>query len=129
MIAGLLGSLALVPDTLRQLVAIEDVPTDQGGHSLRLAIKQSVAGTKVAGSVLVSFQDDGRTPAQFVVRLPGSPSRQISAKITVRGWQVNAAANQAMFAPPAGLPIHEVEQADLYHVFSAIFDFAVEKTE
>jgi dienelactone hydrolase len=129
MIGGLLGSLALVPDTLSQLVAVEDVKTDRGGHGVRLAIKQNVAGARVAGSILVSFQDDGSTPAQIRFQLPGSRTAEVAGEITIHGWQVNAVAEKNLFAPPANLPIREVIQADLYRVFSAVFDLVMEQTE
>ena len=129
MISGLLGSLALVPDTLTQFMAVDEVKTADGHRAVRLAIKQKVVGNNVVGRVVVSFQDDGQTPAQAVFDFPKIQKPGTQVKITIRGWQVNTVADDAWFAPPVDLPTHELDQADLYHVFSAIFDFAMEQTE
>jgi hypothetical protein len=88
-----------------------------------------VAGAKAAGSAVVSFQDDGRTPAQIVFEASEAPKPGVKGKITIRGWQVNTVADEALFAPPGNLPMREVNQADLYHVFSAVFDLVMEQTE
>ena len=79
--------------------------------------------------MLVSFQPDGQTPTQAVFDFPKVFKTGLQGKVTIHDWRVNAVAKDELFAPPAGLPTREVDQADLHHVFSAIFDFAIERTE
>jgi hypothetical protein len=124
MVKVLVATIVQAPDMLKNFLTVEDAKNAQGGHDLRFSTKKASEG-----EILVSFQDDGRTPSGAVVNLPTLQKAGIEGKITIHGWHVNELAKEAWFAPPADLPTREVEQADLYRVFSAIFDLAMERTE
>jgi hypothetical protein len=124
MVNGLITTFTRLPDALGRFLVVEDAKTAAGGSALRVSAKQGVQG-----NILVSFQKDGKTPAEAVVSLPKLFKTGIEGKITIHDWRVNETAQDAWFAPPADLATHEVDQADLYHVFSAMFDLAMERTE
>ncbi len=124
MAGGMGMTVAKTPDMLKKVLVIEDAKTAEGSHGLRISTKKASQG-----DALVSFQKDGRTPSEILVTLPKLLKTGAEAKITIHEWRVNEVAQEAWFAPPADLPTHQVEQADLYHVFSAILDLAMERAE
>lgn len=118
-LGGLVGSLVLVPDILAQWATIEGENQASGEPVLRISEKKLVHG-----SLSVSFEKDGRTPTQLTFDVAG-----VSGKAVVSGWQVNAAAEDSQFLPPAELPTREVDQADLYRAFSTIFNLAMQNVK
>jgi isopenicillin-N N-acyltransferase like protein len=50
-------------------------------------------------------------------------------RLQVHAWQTNAPAADAMFEPPEGKTCRKVDQLDLYRMFSAMLNFAAERTE
>jgi len=67
---------------------------------------------------------DGKTPQLLSFAVPGA-----AGTVRFLGWQINTVAHEAMFEPPAGLPSKDVETEELQRMFSAMFDFAMEKME
>lgn len=118
-VAGLIGSLDLVPDALGQWVVVEAGEVVGGNQAIRITAKE-----KFPGSVWTSFQSDGKTPAQIKFDVPG-----VDGKVEVRGWKVNAPADDAMFNPPKELKVVEVEQADLYKTFAMMFNLVVQQAK
>jgi hypothetical protein len=74
--------------------------------------------------VQLVFRDDGRTPDRASFDVAG-----VSGTLQFRVWQINMAAQESLFEPPADLPRREVDQTELRRVFSAMFNFAMECTE
>jgi dienelactone hydrolase len=119
MVAGALAGAVLAPDILDPLAAIADEPTGNGQRVIRVDLKGQQRGT-----FRLALSPDGKTPQLLSFAVPGA-----AGKVTFRNWQVDAPAPEALFEPPAGLPSKEVETEDLQRMFSAMFDFAMEKIE
>jgi isopenicillin-N N-acyltransferase like protein len=122
MISGIVGSIVMAPDILQPwIVARGDKPAT-GGDVVRLSAKDSA---QLPGEVKLTFQNDGRNPAEAAYCLGGVNL----GTLRFNAWQSNAPADDAVFEPPAGNERREVDQFDLYRVFSAMLNFAAEKTE
>ncbi|MCE5302792.1 MAG: C45 family autoproteolytic acyltransferase/hydrolase [Planctomycetaceae bacterium] len=120
--AGLVGGLVAAPDLLKQWIDCrQEQPSDDAGPVLGITAKD--AG-RFPGQIRIAMARDGETPTRAEVSVAG-----VEAKVRVHEWQVNAAADDAMFEPPERLPHHEVDSADLHHMFSAMANFAVERLE
>ena len=129
MVCGIVGALALAPEVLNQWIAVEEQKAATGGRApceaasgnrvLRITGKE-----KLVGSVQLVFRDDGRTPDRASFDVAG-----VSGTLQFHGWQINMAAQESLFEPPADLPRREVDQADLHRVFSDMFNLAMERTE
>jgi hypothetical protein len=114
---GLVGSLDLAPDTLDQWVALEDKKSSDGNQAICIMAKE-----KYPGSVTVSFQKDGKTPARIFFAASG-----VTGKAVIRDWKLNAVADDKTFDAPNDLKVVEMEQADLYRMFASFFNLAMQQ--
>ena len=119
MAAGAVAGLTIAPHVLNQWLAVSDETPANGPPVIRVVLKE-----KGPGSLRLVMRDDGKTPRQVTFDVAG-----VKGTVTFRGWQTNTVAHPSMFDPPSGLPEREVARADLYRVFSAMFDFAVESSQ
>jgi hypothetical protein len=115
-VVGAITGLTMAPDLLEQVVTVTSGPPVDGCPTLLFSPQ-----SRVDGSVRLVMSPDGKTLRQVEVQ-----TKDFEATITVRAFQLNAAAEEAMFRPPTGLPEKEVDGDDLLRVFSAMFDFAME---
>ena len=69
----------------------------------------------------VVFHADGVTPQQISFDVRGT-----RGEVKFRVWQRDAVASAAMFEPPDDAKQQEVDAEDLYRMFSAMFNFAME---
>ncbi|MEN6407754.1 MAG: C45 family autoproteolytic acyltransferase/hydrolase [Thermoguttaceae bacterium] len=121
-VAGLVGGLVAAPDLLKQWIDCQQQnASDDVGPVLCITAKDA---RRFPGQVRIAMAKDGATPARADVSIAN-----VEAKVRVHGWQVNAPADDAMFEPPEQMPHHEVDSADLHHMFSAMANFAVERLE
>jgi dienelactone hydrolase len=121
MVSGLVGTMALVPEMLQQWITVGESKAS-GGSILHVAAKDA---KKLPGELRLIFDGDGRAPTEAVYGLAGADM----GKLHIRGWQPNAIASDAMFEPPEGKQLREVEQLDLYRMFAAMLNFAADHTE
>jgi hypothetical protein len=119
MAAGAAIGVSLAPHVLNQWMEVADDTPAQGPPTIRVVVQEDNLG-----SLRVILKEDGRTPERATFDLVG-----VRGTVTFRGWQVNTVAHDAMFDPPAGLPEKEVDREDLYRMFSAMFNFAVESAQ
>lgn len=119
MLGGLVAGLGLAPDLLEQVATLHDEVSPEGHPVIRIDLKKEAQGT-----VRLVLQADQKTPAQITFDV-----ENVQGTISVRGWQPNTVAHDAMFDPPAGLNPMDIQQADLYRIFSALFNFALEAME
>jgi len=119
MAAGAAAGAALAPDILTRWVAAADLPPDQGRRVIRLSSRQDADD-----AVVLTFAEDGRTPARATFHVDGT-----RGTVVFHGWRRDAPAHPALFDPPAGLPTQAVDPTELYRVFSAMFNFAMEKVQ
>jgi len=121
MAAGAAAGIAVAPHVLNQWLTATDDTSPEGPPAIRIVLKDK---NQDAGSLRLVMRDDGKTPHQATFDLAG-----VRGTLTVRGWQMNTVAHKSMFDPPPGIPVREVDRADLYRIFSAMFNFAVESAE
>jgi len=130
-LAGVGGSIALAPEVLQRWIVVEDdkaatagrAPgeTASGGRAIRITAKDM---NRLPGDIRLLFQEDGRTPATATFAVA-----TVQGTIHFRGWQTNTVALDVLFEPPEGLPRCEVDQSELYRIFSALLSFAAERLE
>ncbi|NQU25958.1 MAG: prolyl oligopeptidase family serine peptidase [Candidatus Nealsonbacteria bacterium] len=119
MAAGLLAAVALAPDMLEAWATIEDDTSVASVPAVRIADKRG--GRDRAR---IEFQPDGKTPRRLTFDVQG-----VQGTITFRAWQLDALAHATFFQPPNALPQKEVDAGDLYRMFSALVNFAMESLE
>jgi dienelactone hydrolase len=119
MAAGAAVGVSFAPHLLNQWIEVADDTPKQGPPAIRIIIKEDNLG-----SLRVILREDGRTPEHATFDVAG-----VRGTVTFRGWQINTVAHDALFDPPAGLPEKEVDRQDLYRMFSAMFNFAVESAQ
>jgi hypothetical protein len=119
MIGGAAGALALAPNMLDSFVTIADDASADGHKSLLIRLK-----SRDTASIRLVLREDEITPESAAFNVDG-----IVGTLTFHQWQINTVAHDTMFEPPAGLPEQNVEPASLYHIFSAMLNFAVERLQ
>ena len=119
MAAGAAGAIALAPDLLNQWCTITDDSPPGGPKAIRVVLTGASRG-----SLRLVLRDDGTTPRTVMFDVEGA-----QGTLVVHGWRTNTVAHEAMFEPPAGLPVKEVDQEDLYRIFAAMFNFAMESMQ
>jgi hypothetical protein len=117
--AGAVGGAVLAPDVLEPLATITEDPSAQPGPAVRIQLKGRHEGTFV-----LRFKEDRTTPTSLDFDVPGA-----KGTVTFRVWQMDTIAQPALFEPPAGLPAKQVDSVELYRIFSAMFNFAMEHFE
>ncbi len=120
MLAGIAGSIVLAPEVLRQWISVDDVKTSTSTPTIRIAANDA---KQVPGEIRVAFQADGRTPAEIAFHVAG-----VQGKLRFRAWG-SEVASPMLYLPPEGSRVKNVEQADLFHIFSAAINFAAERLE
>ncbi|MFH1922696.1 MAG: prolyl oligopeptidase family serine peptidase [Planctomycetota bacterium] len=116
MAAGAAAGVAIAPHILNQWFTVEDDTPEEGPPAIRIVLKE-----QGVGSLRLVLKDDARTPREVTFDVA-----DVQGRLTFRGWQSNTVAHPSMFDPPAGIPEKEVDRTDLYRIFSAMFDFAME---
>ena len=106
------------------LLALEHVDTCYGPSPILQDINVEIAEGEIV--CLLGGNASGKSTTLKTILGLVQPTR---GTVTFRGWQVNTVAHDAMFDPPAGLPEKEVDRQDLYRMFSAMFNFAVESAQ
>ncbi len=119
MLSGVAAGIAIAPHLLDQWLTIADDTAAEGPPAIRIASKESGEG-----SLRLVFRDDRTTPRELRFQIADA-----RGTLAFRGWQTNTVAHEAMFDPPAGLEEKEVDPVELYRVFSAMFNFAVESAQ
>jgi hypothetical protein len=118
---GVAGGIVMAPELLKQWIVVDDDPSAVAGSLLRITAKDP---QKAAGEIQLHFSKDDKTPATIVFDVAGA-----RGKVEIRRWQTNAAVPEGIFDPPKGLRQQEVDQSDLYHIFGAMLNFAVERMD
>ncbi len=120
MAIGMIATLPLAPNLLEQVVRAElEILNDE-----TLVLTISSRREKDKGSIQIVFQQDQKTPQSISVDLGG-----VQATLTIRSWLSHSVAFPAVFQPPQGLPVEEVDVTDLQRIFASFFNFAMEFTE
>jgi len=119
MLAGAVGGAMLAPEIVDPLANIAEEPGAAGGPAIRIEPK----GRQQA-VVRLRFQPDRSTPDSLEFEVQG-----FKGTVRFRVWQLGTVARPELFAPPTGLPVREVEPVELYRIFSAMFNFAMELAE
>ena len=119
MAAGAAVGVSVAPHVLGQWIEVTDDTPAQGPPAIRVVVKEDNLG-----SLRLVLKEDGRTPDRATFDVAG-----VRGTVTFRGWQTNTVAHDALFDPPAGIPAKEVDREDLYRMFSAMFNFAVESAQ
>lgn len=114
MLDGIVAAVTMVPETIEKWITVEEAKSDDGSPIIRI-----VRNDRKQDHLELKLKEDGRTPRQLVFNVEG-----VQGTITFHTWQFDTLANDALFEAPAELPIREIDAADLYRMFSAIFSFA-----
>ncbi len=119
MLSGLLAAIALAPDILKTWAVIEDDTADGGPPAVRITARR-----RPRDRARLEFLPDGKTPRQLTFDVQG-----MRGTLTFRAWQLDALAHESFFRPPNEVPRKEVAATDLYRMFSALMNFAMENVE
>ncbi len=115
--AGLSG-LLLVPGMVEQALDVRNDSDPGGPNAILVTMKE-----KKRNTVRIVLDRD-RRPISAAFDVDG-----VRGEVAFRAWQTDTVAPDELFQPPAGLAVREVDPADLYRIYSAMFDFLMEMTE
>jgi len=115
MAAGALTGLTFAPSLIAQHAELEAASTDDGAPVLKVHLKKPV------GTARLVFEPDGKTPREATWDIAGT-----RGTVTFHGWRIDSVGHRSFFEPPADVPVKDVDQADIYRMFAALFDFALE---
>lgn len=118
--AGAAASVVLVPDLAQRWMVVEEDSAAASGAAVRITAKDP---RKLAGSIRLEFQADGRTPAGAEFDANG-----VKGRLRVQAWQTNTFA-VGMFEPPANVARREVPQEDVQRLFGAILNYAGDRAQ
>ena len=116
MLSGILNTLAMTPNILDRWVTIRDEAAAGKAPVTRITRKD-----RAADYIEIVWRADQATPAMATFEIEG-----FRGTVVFHAWEFNAAAREAMFQPPADVPVKEVAATDLVRMFSAAFSFAAE---
>ena len=119
MLAGAVGGAMLAPDILDPLATITEEPGPAGLPVIRIEPKG-----RHQGVIRLRFQEDRTTPETLDFEVRG-----FKGTVRFRVWQLGTVAQPELFVPPTGLPVRELQAAELCRIFSAMFNFAMELAE
>ncbi|MCX7427610.1 MAG: dienelactone hydrolase family protein [Planctomycetia bacterium] len=117
-VAGALAGASLAPSLLDSVATFAEEKTDEG-RAVRITFKG-----KLHGSALLTLKLDGKTPRRLTFDVDGT-----KGAVTFVGWQTDTVAPDALFAPPPDAPVTEVDRADVYRIFSSLFNFLMEMVQ
>lgn len=72
----------------------------------------------------IVIKPDGRSPESITVGFVDAV-----ATVVFRSFELNTVAHPALFDPPAGTPVWEVDRDTVYRIFSSMFNFAMDLTK
>lgn len=119
MLAGAVGGAMLAPDIVDPLANLTEESASAGGPVIRIEPKG-----RQQGVFRLRFHEDRTTPDSLEFEVQG-----FKGTVRFRVWQMGTVARPELFAPPANVPIQQVEAEELYRIFSALFNFAMELAE
>jgi hypothetical protein len=142
MIAGAVAGVALTPNLLDRFMTLDDDTSDDRAPAIRITLGataglsssarntagQASSGTRrfnpdgPLGRLRLVLHNDKKTPRELTFDVAG-----VRGTIVFHAWRTNTLARAAMFEPPDGLSGKEVNQADMYRIFSSAFNFAMEQ--
>jgi len=114
--SGLLGALSFSPETLQRWIQVTEEPDHENGPALRITRKDR----PTEHAVLV-FDHDGIVPKEATFDVEG-----VRGRVTFRAWQIDTIAHKTLFEPAADAAIQKVDPDDVYRMFAALLNFAVE---
>ena len=117
--AGAITGLTLAPDLIEQAVAVRLGPSENGRDVLLVSPKN-----RSEAMMRIVIKPDGRSPESITVGFVDAV-----ATVTFRTFELNTVAHPALFDPPSGTPVREVDRDTVYRIFSSMFNFAMELTE
>lgn len=117
--AGAVAGAMFAPEIFDSLVTVAEQNTPDGERTIRLTPKG-----RNRGELTLVMRREGNTPQRASFEAPG-----VAGTIQFRQWQIGTIASDQMFDPPAGVPEQEVDASELYRVFSAMFNFAMENLQ
>ncbi len=120
MLSGLLSGVSTAPEVLLWHVSVDEAAkTAAGARTFDVKWKKDQRF-----NVKIAYKDDGKTLDSIAF---DSPSAKGEVKII--GWKTDSVEQNSYYAPPADLLRREVSQEDLYRVFQAMLNFALESME
>ena len=117
--AGAITGITLAPDLIEQVVGVRLGSPQDGRAVLLLSPKDR---SKVMMRIVI--KPDGSSPETITVGFVDAV-----ATVTFRSFELNTVAHPALFDPPSGTPVREVDRDTVYRIFSSMFNFAMELTE
>jgi dienelactone hydrolase len=114
MAAGVLHSVADVPEVLGRLVAPTEESATGGDRVIRLTLRNPPG----AGSFRLLFDAKDRTPKNLEFEIRGA-----KGEIEVRDWRINAVAREDLFEPPAKEDTQAVDEAQVYQTFAMLLKY------
>ena len=117
--AGAITGLTLAPDLIEQAIGVR-LGSPQNGRPVLLVSPKDSLETMLR----IVLKPDGRLPESITIGFSDAV-----ATVTFRSFELNTVAHPALFDPPSGGRVKEVDRDTVYRIFSSMFNFAMEFTE
>jgi dienelactone hydrolase len=118
-VAGAITALTLAPDLIEQAVGVRLGQPRDGRAVLLISPKG-----RSEAMIRIVLAADGRSPQSITIGFVDA-----LATVTFRSFELNTVAHSALFEPPSGMSVREVDRESVYRIFSSMFNFAMELTE
>ncbi len=117
--SGLLAVLSFSPEALERWIEVAEEPDHKDGPALRITRKD-----RTADHAVLVFHNDSTTPKVATFDVEG-----VAGRVEFRAWQVDTIAHDPLFEPDPDAAVQEVDPDDVYRMFAALLNFAVETLE
>ncbi len=107
---------AASPAALESLVEIRESPAEDGRRTL---VVTPLREQRPAARLV--YATDARVPEEITVEAEG-----VTVRVRFQSWQTEAPASQELFAPPVHAETQDVAADDVYRMFGAVINFALE---
>lgn len=107
---------AAAPAALEALVEIRETPVEDGRRTLIV----SPLGQQRPAATLI-YRAGAQVPEEIAVE-----TEAVAVRIRFQSWQTEAPASRELFGPPANVETQDVAAEDVYRMFGAVINFALE---
>ncbi|MBN2291821.1 MAG: prolyl oligopeptidase family serine peptidase, partial [Pirellulales bacterium] len=119
MARGLVTGIALAPTLLDNFATFSEETGSNGASVLKIMPKD-----KKHGHATLATLDGQGTPDELKYS-----AKDVAGTLKFHVWQTDTIGRDELFRPPSGLPVREVARDDVYRMFSALFNFAMEMAQ
>jgi dienelactone hydrolase len=119
-VVGAALAMAAAPEAFAGYVQVADGPAVAGDRVLEFTLLPP----RVKGGGSVRLRRDNLAPVEITFKVEG-----VEGTVSFRQWALDTIGSAELFREPVCATVMNVPQADLLHMFAAVFNFLMEKAQ